>query len=171
MTRYREWLQVARICLSRRLAILSVATLAFACTAEIEPDAISAKVVSFGRFEIQNGLPVLRERVDRIECELGTIFGVDYRVEVSGGEFGVLPIEFRWVHPELSIPSRKLWGTETPARASRPEIGWREEAFEGRALWSLEHQDERVSGRYEFQIRTIPSGRIVLAQAFFLEGC
>ena len=95
---------------------LATVGLALACTAEVEPDAISGRVVSFGRFEIQNGLPMLRESVDRVACDPGTTFGVDYRIEISGGGFGVLPIEFRWIHPELSIPSRKLWGTETPAR-------------------------------------------------------
>lgn len=141
------------------------------CPAEVDPEDITASVVAYGRYELRGGIPMRVEETDRVSCDPGVTFGVDYRLDVSGRGGGVLPLEFRWVHPELSVPERRLWGTETPARASRPSLRWGETSWEGRALWQLEHPDERVTGRYAFEIRVVPEGRVILSTAFHVEGC
>ena len=69
------------------------------------------------------------------------------------------------------MPSARLWGTETAARLANPELAWGESRLEGRALWRLEHPDERKDGRYEFVIRARESGDVLLSQAFEVEGC
>ena len=146
-------------------------SLMLGCPSEIDPATVTATVVQYGLYEIREGLPTLVEETDRIACAEGVTFGVDYRIDVTDGGYGRIPVEFRWTHPELAVPSNKLWGTETPARRSNPEIGWRESSLEGRALWDLEHPDERISGRYKFQIRRQVDGRAILSSNFFVEGC
>ena len=157
--------------LGAALAWVSVLAFATGCESEVDLSAVSAKVVAFGEFEIRGGIPTLTRETTDIRCELGKIFGVDYRIDVSDGEYGRIPVEFRWVHPELAVPSRGLWGPETPALTPGPELEWRATAVEGRALWSLEHVDELVGGRYEFQIRRLDDGQVILSQGFELEGC
>jgi hypothetical protein len=141
------------------------------CQAEVDPEAVSAVTIGYGEFELRGGLPTLVATTDRPTCEQGRIFGVDYRIEVAGGEYGVIPVEFRWLHPELAVPSRKIWGRESAARPPRPVLARRATSLEGRALWSLEHPDELVSGRYEFQIRRLSDGAVLLSHGFELEGC
>ena len=165
------------VCPSNRVAKLHAALglcglfLMIGCHSEVDPTTVTATVVQYGLYEIRDGLPAHVEETDRILCAEGVMFGVDYRIDVNGGGFGKIPVEFRWAHPELSVPSSKLWGGETPARRSTPEIGWRESSLEGRALWSFEHPDEKISGRYEFQIRRQADGRAILSSIFFVEGC
>ena len=106
-----------------------------------------------------------------IPCEAGALFGVDYRIEVANGEYGVVPVEFRWIHPELAVPARRLWGRERSARRPNPRLDWRETSLEGRVLWSLEHPDEMVPGQYEFQIRLVEQGTVLLSREFQVDGC
>jgi len=153
------------------LLVLPIAAGALGCQSEVDPDSISASVVAYGEFEIRSGLPMLAAAVSTIQCEEGRIFGVDYRIDVANGEYGVVPVEFRWIHPELEVPERRLWGRESLARRPSPRLGWRKTSLEGRVLWSLEHPDELVSGRYEFQIRRRGDGGVLLSRAFDVEGC
>ena len=159
----------------RRSVLLSTIGVALAlgvgCQAEVDPEAVSAVTLRYGEFEIRSGLPTLVAATDRPTCEQGRIFGVDYRIDVADGEHGMLPVEFRWVHPELAVPSRKIWGRESSASPPEPILDRRATGLEGQALWSLEHPDELVSGRYEFQVRRLSDGAILLSQAFELEGC
>ena len=142
------------------------------CGGEVDPERIVASVRSAGRYRLESGRTVLAEKTSRIACAPDAIFGVDYRVEAEGVRYGgVLPLEFRWIHPELAVPSEKLWGTETRARPPRPELGWGESTLSGRALWRLEHPEERKSGRYEFVIRVVETREILLSHAFEVEGC
>ena len=164
-------------CIGTALARFSAAlllgsfALSVGCRSEIDPADVKATVVQYGRYEPRGGLPYRVEETHLIECAEGVSFGVDYRIDVVGGGFGVIPVEFWWTHPEMAVPSSKLWGTETAARRPNPKIGWRESSLEGRALWSLEHPDERISGAYEFQIRQQVDGRAILSSIFQVEGC
>lgn len=153
--------------------VAATAVLVFsACAGEIDPESITASVRVAGRFELEAGGSALAEETTRIGCALGTLFGVDYVIETQGARFGgVLPIEFRWIHPELAVPSEKLWGTETRARPPQPELAWGESKLPGRALWHLEHPEELKQGRYEFVIRVVETGEVLLSQAFDVEGC
>lgn len=142
------------------------------CGGEVDPDRIVASVKTAGRYTLEAGGTVLAEETTRIACAPGTLFGVDYLVEVEGLRFGgVLPLEFRWIHPELAVPSAKLWGTETRARPSSPELAWGESTFSARALWRLEHPEELKSGRYAFVIRVVGTREVLLSHAFEVEGC
>ena len=141
------------------------------CQAEVDPAAIRGVSISAGRYEILKGIPTLVEVTTVISCDPGTIFGVNYRLDVPPGQGGVVPVEFRWRHPELSVPSKKLWGTESAARMPNPSLPKGEASLAGRVLWTLEHSDERVSGRFEFFIRTLPDGREILTESFEVEGC
>lgn len=143
-----------------------------ACGGEIAPESITASVRAAGRFVLESGRPVLAEDTTRIACVPGTLFGVDYRIEVEGARFGgVLPLEFRWIHPELAVPSERLWGTETRARRSNPKLAWGESSLESRALWRLEHPEELKAGRYEFVVRFVGTQEVLLSQPFEVEGC
>ena len=154
-----EWLAVACLALS-------------GCGGEVDPERIIASVEGAGRYRLESGRTVLAEKANRVACAPEAIFGVDYRIETEGIRYGgVLPIEFRWIHPELAVPSEKLWGTETPARASHPQLSWGESTLSGRALWRLSHPEERKSGRYEFVIRVVETREILLSHAFEVEGC
>ena len=141
------------------------------CQSEVAPESISASVVDYGEFEIKSGLPTLKATTSKIQCEQGKTFGIDYVIEVANGEYGVVPVEFRWTHPELAIPSRRLWGRESSARRSNPRLPWREKSLTGRVLWSLEHPDELVSGEYEIQIRIRDGRGVLLSHIFEIEGC
>ena len=145
--------------------------LVLGCVAEVDPASIQGVAISAGRYEIQNGLPTLVEATSEIGCEPGTIFGVDYRLDVAPGQGGVVPVEFRWSHPELNVPSKKLWGTESPARMPNPSLPKGQTSIFGQALWTLEHLDERVSGKFEFIIRTLPDRRQILTKSFDVKGC
>ena len=139
---------------------------------EVAPDTIMASVVGAGHFALEGGRPARVDSETRIACAPGVLFGVDYRVEAEGVRFGgILPLEFRWRHPEMAVPSAKLWGSETQARLPNPKLAWGETAVEGRALWQLEHPEELQSGRYEFVIRVIGTPQVLLSQAFEVEGC
>ncbi len=141
------------------------------CQSEVDPEAVSVATLRHGEYELRSGLPTLVAATSRPTCEQGRIFGVDYRIDVAAGEHGVIPVEFRWLHPDLAVPSRKIWGRESAARPPGPVLERRQTSLEGRALWSLEHPDELVSGRYEFQIRRLNDGAVLLSQVFELEGC
>ncbi len=156
-----------------RTFVVASAALAFsACDGEIAPEDISASVRSAGRFTLESGQWFLSEETTRIACAPGTLFGVEYQVETEGIRFGgVLPLEFRWIHPELAVPSKKLWGTETSARPPNPELAWGETSLVARALWRLEHPEELKNGRYEFVIRVVGTREVLLSQAFAVEGC
>jgi hypothetical protein len=153
------------------LALALIVQGAAGCRREVDPEAISLEIVTRGRYAVRNGAPEPVEETSTIRCEPGVIFGVDYRVVVSGGGSGTLPLSFWWVHPELSIPSRKLWGTETPARSSELRIGRGERALSGRTLWTIEHPEERVDGRYRFEIRRTDDGTTLVQVPFDVEGC
>jgi len=157
---------------ARRAVFVAVVALSVACGQEVATESVSAEVVAFGRFEIVDGRLVLAEETTRIVCEPGALFGIDYRVDVEGLHFGgVLPIEFRWRHPEFAIPSKKLWGEESPAGLARPVLEWGESSLSRRAIWRLEHPDERKDGRYEFLVRIVGSERVLASQVFDVEGC
>jgi hypothetical protein len=145
--------------------------LSVGCLREVAPERLSASVVAFGQYELQSGLLVRTASNAEVKCALGVIFGVEYRVDVEGWAFGALPVEFRWRHPELAVPARKIWGQESPARSPRPVLDWSEDALEGRALWTLEDPLELVDGRYEFVIRRLDDGAVLLSKAFLLGGC
>ena len=153
------------------LFVLSGVVGALGCQSEVAPESISASLVAYGEYEIKKGLPTLISTTSTIPCEAGRLFGVDYRIEVANGEYGVVPVEFHWTHPELAVPARRLWGRETAARQPSPRLGWRETTLEGRVLWSLEHADEMVPGQYEFQIRIREEGTVLLSREFQIEGC
>jgi len=157
-----------RVCLWMALAVALVAA---ACTEPIDPAEVTATTISFGRYDVQSGTPAIVSATNQISCEPGVVFGVDYRVDVGEGRRGVIPVEFRWRHPELSVPSKKLWGTETAARLPNPPLPPGESSISGRALWELADPEERISGQYEFIIRVTTDGRIILRQAFEIEGC
>jgi hypothetical protein len=154
-----------------RLLLSLLVFLQIGCQSEVEPGSVSATVVAYGAFEIQSGLPTLTSTTSKIQCEAGRIFGVDYRIDVANGEYGIVPVEFRWIHPELAVPSQRLWGRESSARRPNPKLAWRESSLSGRALWTLEHPDELVSGEYEFQIRSVPKGKVLLTRTFDVIGC
>lgn len=156
---------------ARRLFVLLVVAVALGCQSEVEPGSVSASLVAYGEFEITDGLPILISTISTIPCETGQLFGVDYRIDVANGEYGIVPVEFRWIHPELGVPALRLWGRESSARRPNPRLAWRERSLEGRVLWSLEHPDEMVSGQYEFQIRLRNEGMVLLSQKFQIEGC
>jgi hypothetical protein len=141
------------------------------CQFDVDPASLSARVVAYGEYEIRDGLPTLIEQTSTIACAPGRIFGLDYRIEVANGDFGIVPVAFRWLHPELTVPERRLWGTEAAVGPSNPTLDWGDSVIEGRALWALEHPDELVSGRYEFQIRISDGGATILTQPFDIEGC
>jgi len=145
--------------------------LSLGCQREVAPEKLSASVVAFGQYALESGLLVRTTSSYEVKCELGAIFGVEYRVDVEGHAFGELPVEFRWRHPELAVPASKIWGEETPARSSRPVLEWGERALEGRALWTLEDPLELVNGHYEFVIRRLDDGTVLLSQYFLLGGC
>lgn len=153
------------------ISLVATFAAALGCQSEVDPSAISASVIGYGTFEIRGGLPTLTATTSTIDCEPGRTFGVDYRIEVGKGERGRVPVEFRWIHPELAVPSRRLWGTESPARPSSPELEWQQTRIDGRVLWTLEHPDELVSGRYEFQIRRLSDGAVLLSRSFDVQGC
>ena len=141
------------------------------CPSDIAADRLSATVVDSGRYELQSGRLVRTSSSVEVECALGVIFGVDYRIEVEGWGFGTMPVEFSWRHPELAVPTRKIWGEETPARAPRPFLEWGAEVLEGRALWRLDDPLELVEGRYVFLIRRLDDGSTLLSRSFVLGGC
>lgn len=160
----------------RWLAVLCLIGLSIGgCQPEVDPASVTARVVAYGEYEIRNGLPTLIEQTSTIACAQGRIFGLDYRIEVADGDFGIVPVDFRWIHPELSVPERRLWGTEAAASPSNPTLGWGDSVIEGRALWTLEHPDELVSGRYEFQLRLRDDddddAAVILTHPFDIQGC
>ena len=154
-----------------RVAIAALMAGAVGCTGEIDPERVEARALAAGRFEVAEGGPRLVEAGTRIACAPGVVFGVDYRVEVESGGGGTLPISFWWIHPEFAIPSKKLWGRETAARAANPKLARGERVMDGRALWTLEDPDERVDGEYRFEIRRATEGAPILAVPFTVEGC
>lgn len=164
-------MRIRRTRLGVAVAVGLVALGLAGCGGEVDPDAVTARVIASGEYELRGGLPVLVSPASTIPCEEGRTFGVDYRLEVADGQYGPIPIEFRWVHPELAVPSRRLWGRETEARKPNPVLEWRDSFLDGRVLWTFEHPDELVSGRYEFQIRRRVDGRSILSHAFEVVGC
>lgn len=150
---------------------LAVPLVGVGCTEEVDPDLLVVQLYDAGRFALDDGRPKHVEYTSRIQCEPGALFGLDYRIDVPGWRPGTVPIGFRWRHPEMAVPSQKLWGTETTARPSNPPVTFSDRTIKGRALWSLEHSDERKDGRYEFAIVRSSDGRPVASHVFEIEGC
>ena len=110
--------------MSRRIFIVAIllGLMTGACAEKVDPALVTAESIAFGRYDVGSGATVLVEATAEIPCEPGAVFGVDYRVNVGEGRRGVIPVEFHWQHPELSVPSKKLWGTEPAARLPNPEL-------------------------------------------------
>ncbi len=151
----------------------ALALVAFAaCGGEVDPERIAARSVAAGRFEVAEGGLQLVDAGTRRSCAHRTSSSVSTTASKSrGGATGTLPISFWWVHPEFAIPSKKLWGTETSARPGNPELARGEAWIDGRALWTLDDPEERVSGEYRFEIRRSADGRPILVVPFTIEGC
>lgn len=146
--------------------------LLLACPARrIKPEELKVSILRFGEYEIVEGRSVhVRESPD-IPCELGRIFGVDYRLEFPKGASGPIPVSFRWVHPRLEIPRLAIRGTESSGGMSNPIAPRGASQVESRSLWSIDHPEELVPGRYEFQIRSSDDSGVLASQVFELVGC
>ena len=146
--------------------------LALGCTPpEIRPEDVEASIVRFGEYEIRDGRPTHMLETSEIRCELGRMFGVDYRLEFPEGKAGSIPVRLRWVHPRLEIPRLAVRGTESAAGSPNPMAQPGESSVEGRSLWSIAHPEELVPGRYEFQIRLRDGSRVLVSHAFEITGC
>jgi hypothetical protein len=106
-----------------------------------------------------------------IRCELGRLFGVDYRIGYPEGASGPIPVSLRWVHPMIEIPRLAIRGTESPGGAASPTARRGSSQAEGRSLWSFDHPEELIPGRYEFQIRLRDDSRVLASHAFEVVGC
>lgn len=137
----------------------------------VDPSKISARVVSAGMYSSRDGFPEFAESRTDIPCEVGRLFGVDYELEVAGGASGVLPVQFRWLHPAIRVAEASRVGTETAGGVSNPVMERGRTRLSGRSLWSIESASERVPGIYRFEIRVIGGDRMLLSQEFEISGC
>jgi hypothetical protein len=153
------------------LACLSLAFALGCSPSEIRPEDLVATVVQFGEFEIREGRPVHVRETSQISCELGRMFGVDYRIEYPEGSAGPVPVRFRWIHPYLEIPRLAVRGTESAAGSSNPVAPPGATSIEGRSLWSISHPEELVSGRYEFRIQLRDGSKLLASHVFEVVGC
>lgn len=137
----------------------------------IDPSKISARLVSAGMYSSREGLPELAESRTDIPCEVGRLFGVDYELEVAGGASGVLPVQFRWLHPAIPVADSSRRGTESKGGVSNPVMERGRARLLGRSLWSIDSATERVPGIYRFEIKVIGDKRVLLSQDFEIDGC
>ncbi|MFK7895531.1 MAG: hypothetical protein AB8G23_06825 [Myxococcota bacterium] len=161
-------LTARRLCLGMAFVCMA----ALACVdPTVEAGSVSARIVSAGEYSLGAGVPVLAGERTLIPCETGRVFGVDYSLEVEGGAFGAIPVSFRWVHPEMQVDDSPLRGTETSGGGSNPVIGRGQSALSGRSLWSIDREEERISGEYRFEIRFLEDRRLLLSQDFQIDDC
>lgn len=153
------------------MALLAVSSLLSCVDASLDPDDVSASVISAGEYATDKGIPTFAEQRTKIPCEVGRMFGIDYELAVAGGGPGLIPVDFEWIHPPLPVEGSTRTGTATKGGVPNPSMGRGEKTLMGRSLWSIEHADERVSGIYRLEIRTIGARRLVLSQDFEVEGC
>lgn len=139
--------------------------------ASVDPSKISARVVSAGTYSLRAGFPDFVESRTDIPCEVGRLFGVDYEFEVAGDGSGVLPVQFRWLHPAIPIEGSSRTGTETEGGTRNPVMERGRSRLLGRSLWSIGKASERVPGVYRFEIQTIKEKQTILSQEFEVEGC
>ena len=92
-------------------------------------------------------------------------------VEYPEGASGPIPISLRWVHPMIEIPRLAIRGTESPSGTASPTARRGASQVEGRSLWSFDHPEELVPGRYEFQIRLRDNSRVLASHAFEVVDC
>ena len=153
------------------LVVLSMLALPGCGPDPIEPDQVSVALLGYGEFEIRDGQPALVAERDTIECELGKLFGVDYRIDYPEGTGGTIPIEARWIHPAIDIPRLGRSGRESSGGTSEPMAPRNESGLMGRSLWSITYPEELRSGLYVLQIRVVPGGRVLLNRAFEIAEC
>ncbi len=139
--------------------------------ASVDPSKVSARVVSAGEYTLREGVPVFTESRTSIPCKVWQLFGVDYELEVAGGGSGLLPVQFKWLHPEMPVEGSSRAGTETEGGVSNPLMERGRSRLSGRSLWSIDGANDRVPGVYRFEIRAIGDNRILLSQDFEIEGC
>jgi hypothetical protein len=138
---------------------------------EVLPEEVEASIVRFGEYRMEGAQSKYLQETSEIRCELGRLFGVDYRIEYPEGASGPIPVSLRWVHPMIEIPRLAIRGTESPGGTAIPTARLGSSQAEGRSLWSLEHPEELVPGRYEFQIRLRDDSRVLASHAFEVVGC
>ena len=156
---------------SIRITSLLVGIVAVSCGVSIDPEDVSSTIEWSGLYRIEGGVAHRVEATDRIACLPGTLFGVEYRLALEDGGLGDLPVELRWTHPELTVPTENLYGTRTPARVPTPSVSWGESETTGLVLWELHDPDGLVAGRYTFEIRSVNDGREIAKHVFTVEGC
>ena len=164
----------AGVTIARRVFVSAVFLLSglMGCVdAAVDPSDISAREVSAGEYSLVEGIPVFIESRTDIACEVGRVIGVDYELEVAGGGSGILPVQFRWLHPGIPAEGSSRVGTETEGGVSYPVMKRGRARLAGRGLWSIDSASERVPGVYHFEIRTIKDRRVLLSQDFEIEGC
>ncbi len=136
----------------------------------IDASVVSAVSVDYGRFEMVDGLPRHIETTDQIRCELGSTFGVLYRITFSQGISGELPIAAKWRHPAIDAPRSGIRGTLSP---SPPLLGIPNGTIEleNAGLWAFTDPAELVAGRYEFVIELRDGSAVLLEREFEITGC
>lgn len=132
---------------------------------------LSIEIVQSGEFEIRAGRPMLTRSGDQISCQLGRVFGIDYRFKFPQGAGGTIPVDFKWQHPNFDIPRLGVRGTVSSGGVSNPVAPKGQGKHEGRSLWSVTHPEELVSGRYDFQILDRTTGDVLFTKSFDLVGC
>jgi hypothetical protein len=153
------------------LGIVFLSSLLACPPREVLPEEVGASIVRFGEYRIEGGQSEHARETSEIQCELGRLFGVDYRIEYPEGASGPIPVSLRWVHPMIEIPRLAVRGTESPGGTASPTARRGSSQVEGRSLWSFEHPEELVPGRYEFQIRLRDDARVLASHAFEVVDC
>ncbi len=153
------------------VVFLTVCVLAGCVDASVDPSRISARVVSAGVYSLREGSPDFVESRTNISCEVGLLFGVGYALEVAGGASGVLPVQFKWIHPAIPVEGSSRVGTETEGGVSNPVMERGRVQLLGRSLWSIDSANDQVPGIYRFEIRTVGDNQILLSHDFDIGGC
>jgi hypothetical protein len=154
-----------------RISAILLALLYLSCASPgVDPSVVSALTIEYGRFEMVDGEPRHIETTDQIRCELGSTFGVLYRITFSEGTSGELPIAAKWRHPAIDAPRSGIRGTVSP---SPPLLGVPHGTIEleNAGLWAFTDPAELVAGRYEFVIELRDGSTVLLEREFEITGC
>ena len=147
--------------------LVAIGALSCATSSRLD-EVVTARVKSYGGYEVYGGLPTRASSPDRIPCELNARLGTHFFVTVPSSEPGRFSVVTTWTRVPLNTDK-----SAQPENLGR-EVRRFEYPFEDRTgtflILTLNERSDLFPARYE-QVVSSGSGRVLFRHQFIVPHC